>query len=121
MTYDPTTRSVVLAGGRDCSGRASGESWRWDGKRWSKLSGLPAAERVCLIYSATRNLMLLLTIDSASHARAWQLRGAHWQRAGLDVPALSDATCAVDVGNQRAMLVGHAPDSLAYKTFLLVR
>jgi glucose/arabinose dehydrogenase len=121
MSYDPTTRSVVLAGGRDCSGRVSGKSWRWDGRRWSQLAGLPPAGQVCLFYSATRNLMLLFTIDSVARSRAWQLRGARWESTGLDMPALSDATCAVDPGNQRVMLIGRTPNSVAFTTYLLVR
>lgn len=121
MTYDPTTRSIVLAGGRDCAGRTSRESWRWDGQRWSQLSALPSAAHVCLVYSATRNRMLLFTIDSTSRPRAWQLRGSSWKRAEPAPPALNDAACAVDPANERVMLTGRAPASHEWRTYLLLR
>jgi aldose sugar dehydrogenase len=121
MTYDPTTRSVVLAGGRECDGRAHAqESWRWDGRHWSKLSGLPPDERVCLVYSPTRNRMLLFTVDSATRSSGWQLRGAQWKRLGLDSPALSDAACVVDPASERVLLTGRTPGSPESATYLLL-
>jgi glucose/arabinose dehydrogenase len=123
MAYDPTTRSVVLAGGRDCDGRAldAQESWRWDGRKWSKLSATPTGERVCVVYSPARNRMLLFTTDPATRPSAWQLQGARWERIRLDPPALGDATCAVDPANERVVLTGRTPGSPAWATYLLLQ
>jgi hypothetical protein len=121
MTYDPTTRSVVLAGGFDCDGHASRESWRWDGERWSELTGLPVTGHVCVVYSPTRNRMLLFTLDSAAGPRAWLLRGSKWERVALDAPVSSDAACAVDPLNERVVLIGRARASAEAKTYLLLR
>lgn len=121
MTYDPATRSIVLAGGRDCRGRASAESWRWDGHGWSRLEGMPATERVCLVYSAARNRMLLFAIDSVARSRAWQLLGTRWQKAALGLPPLRDGSCSVDPANQRVVLIGRRRDSSSPTTFLLLQ
>jgi len=121
MAYDPTTRSVVLTGGRECDGSAPAESWRWDGKRWSALTGLPASDHVCLVYSPMRNRMLLFTIDSTTAASAWQLSGAHWQRVALSPPALADGACVFDAANQRLVLVGRSAAQRQAATYLLVQ
>lgn len=121
MTYDLSTRSIVLAGGRDCAGRAQRESWRWDGTRWSRLSSLPATGSICLVYSATRNHILLVALDSLKAGRAWQLNGARWEAAAPRPPALRNATCAVDAAGQRIVLAGRAPASVASETYLLLR
>jgi len=121
MAYDPSTRSVVLVGGRDCRGRGSAESWRWDGHGWSRLQGMPAGARACLVYSAARNRMMLFAIDSAARPRAWQVSGTRWQEAALGLPPLRDASCAVDPANQRVVLVGRRRDSTVATTFLLLQ
>lgn len=121
MAYDPTTRSVVLVGGRDCRGRSSAESWRWDGHEWSRLQGMPAAARACLVYSAVRNRMMLFAIDSAARSGAWQLYGTEWRKAAFDAPALRDGSCSVDPPNQRVVLVGRRAQSLTAATFLLLQ
>lgn len=36
MAYDPTTRTVVLFGGRDSSGVALGDTWTWGGVTWTQ-------------------------------------------------------------------------------------
>jgi glucose/arabinose dehydrogenase len=123
MTYDPTTRTMILAGGRGCDGQPlhARESWRWDGRRWSKLAGLPSGENVCLVYSPTRNHMLLFMIDPATQSSAWQLSGARWERIGLAPPALSDATCTADLASERITLTGRTPGSREAATYSLLR
>ncbi|HEV7703287.1 MAG TPA: PQQ-dependent sugar dehydrogenase [Gemmatimonadaceae bacterium] len=121
MAYDPTTRTLVLAGGRDCSGLPSRASWRWDGARWSQLAPVPAAYMHCLVYSPTRNRMLLFSVDSAAAGTAWQLRGARWESISQRPPALADATCAVDAAGERIVLVGRSPAVTSFSTLLLLR
>jgi glucose/arabinose dehydrogenase len=121
MTYDPTTRSLVLAGGRDCSGRPSRATWRWDGARWTRLSLVPAAPTYCVVYSPTRNRMLLFAIDSAAPGSAWQLRGNRWESIPQRPPALTEAACAVDVAGDRIVLVGRPPAARSPRTYLLLR
>ncbi|MEP7065505.1 MAG: PQQ-dependent sugar dehydrogenase [Gemmatimonadota bacterium] len=121
IAYDPTTRSVVLAGGRECDAGALAASWRWDGKRWSALNGLPTVDRVCLVYSPTRNRMLLFAMDSITRASAWELRGTRWHILALAPPLLADAACVVDPANERVVLVGRRPALRAPSTYLLLR
>ncbi|HMI57214.1 MAG TPA: PQQ-dependent sugar dehydrogenase [Gemmatimonadaceae bacterium] len=121
MAYDPTTRSLVLVGGRHCSGRPSHDAWRWDGKRWSQLALVSEAQTYCLVYSPTRNRTLLFAIDSAVPGSAWQLRGSRWESIPQRPPALSDATCAVDVAGERIVLVGRPPAATSPRTYLLLR
>ena len=121
MTYDLSTRSIVLAGGQDCSGRAQRESWRWDGTRWTRLSSLPTTASTCLVYSAARNRILLVALDSLKAGKTWQLNGARWEAVAPRPPALRNVTCAVDAGGQRIVLVGRAPAGTEPETYLLLR
>lgn len=82
---------------------------------------MPATERVCLVYSAARNRMLLFAIDSVARSRAWQLLGTRWQKAALGLPPLRDGSCSVDPANQRVVLIGRRRDSSSPTTFLLLQ
>ena len=121
MVYDFSTRSIVIAGGQDCAGRAQRESWRWDGTRWARLSSLPAIGSTCLVYSATRNRILLFALDSLKTGMAWQLNGSRWEAAAPRPPALRNATCAVDAAGLRIVLAGRAPAGAEPETYLLPR
>ena len=121
MAYDPTTRSLVIVGGRDCSGRPSRAARRWDGARSSELAPAPVAQAYCIVYSPTRNHMLLFAIDSAAAGSAWQLRGDRWEPIPQRPPALADATCAVDLAGERIVLVGRPPAATSPRTYLLLR
>ena len=121
ITYDPTTRSLVLAGGHDCAGHAQRESWRWDGARWTRLSALPRAPSSCLVYSAALNRMLFFAIDSVGASTAWKLRGAKWEATGPRPPTLRNATCTVDAASARNVLAGRAPNADSSQTWLLLQ
>lgn len=37
MAYDPTRERVVLYGGEDGGGAHFGDTWEWDGARWTEI------------------------------------------------------------------------------------
>lgn len=121
IAYDQSTRSVVLLGGRDCRGHAIRDAWRWDGRRWTQLAPVRASAGTCLVYSPTRNRMLLFATDSARPGTAWQLDGARWHRTRPSPPALADAACVADSHQDRIVLVGRSPGATASQTYLILR
>lgn len=121
IAYDQSTRSVVLLGGRDCRGHAIRDAWRWDGRRWTQLAPVRASAGTCLVYSPTRNRMLLFATDSARAGAAWQLDGARWHRTRPSPPALADAACVADPHQDRIVLVGRSPGATASQTYFILR
>ncbi|HLB10598.1 MAG TPA: hypothetical protein VK617_13750, partial [Gemmatimonadaceae bacterium] len=97
------------------------ESWRWDGTRWARLSSLPAIGSACLVYSATRNHILLVALDSLKTGVARQLNGSRWEATAPRPPTLRNATCAVDAAGLRIVLAGRAPAGAEPETYLLLR
>jgi hypothetical protein len=121
MTYDLTTRSMIVAGGRACDGNALRDAWRWNGVEWSRLARVDASTAGCLIYSTTRNRVLLLGVDSARAGRAWQLDGGRWRAVAPRPPALAGAVCASDPHLVRMMIVGRTPASVGNSTWVALQ
>jgi hypothetical protein len=124
FAYDPMTRTALLFGGRDASGRALSDSWRWDGSSWRRLdaSGPAARQGATLVYSPSRSCMLLLGGVGADGVRSdmWCLSGDRWRSAGT-TPRLQHPSFVTDPYRDRIVLVGTPLDGGNVETYLLLR
>lgn len=83
MAYDSTRGVIVLFGGRAGS-EVFGDTWEWDGVRWSQRasSGPSAREHASMVYDANRRVMVLFggSAESIVNGETWEWNGASWTR-----------------------------------------
>jgi hypothetical protein len=85
--YDPTTRRVMVFGGRLASGQGLDDTWAWDGTTWVEIKGgsgaPPASDGSAMAWDATRHQIVLVTSQNGPPAaQTWT-----WDRNAW-VPAL---------------------------------
>ncbi len=88
MTYDARRDRVVLFGGSSAGGGRLGDTWEWDGSRWSEAAagaGSPGPlDDVAMAYDAARNETVLfggLGPGGRQTTDTWLWDGAAWTRA----------------------------------------
>jgi catechol 2,3-dioxygenase-like lactoylglutathione lyase family enzyme len=85
MSYDPVRRQVVLFGGVDSVNASLGDTWVWDGRRWTQraVEGPPGRAGHRLAFDTRRGVLVLFG-GSASGNRAlddtWEWNGRRWSR-----------------------------------------
>nr|MDQ2961039.1 kelch motif-containing protein [Candidatus Dormibacteraeota bacterium] len=90
-TYDPSTRTVMLFGGRLGTGQAADDTWAWDGSTWRQLAAgtgePPAGEGSVMAWDATRHQVVLTHSTDRAAGETWTWNGAAWTRqAGGTLP-----------------------------------
>lgn len=87
MTYDEDRRTVVVFGGKACSGAVLGDLWEYDGITWTQrqLTPAPSARaRAALAYDRARHRLVLFGGHSSSATQnvglgdTWELGPSGW-------------------------------------------
>ncbi len=104
MTYDANRQRLVLYGG--------GETWEWNGSRWTALPAGGPGPRTghAISYDpAAGRVVLSGGFNAAGQARGdvWELDGDVWRRAGK-VPARGGHGMAYDANEARLIILGGA-------------
>ncbi|MDQ1711160.1 MAG: large repetitive protein [Frankiaceae bacterium] len=130
MVYDARSRRVVLFGGTNAGGSSGGyggylgDTWTWDGKRWTKAaaSGPPARAKASVVYdAAARHVVLFggLGLDGLPEVQntstqhdpylddTWTWDGARWTEVPGAGPAGRTQTRLVyDAAARQVVLFG---------------
>jgi hypothetical protein len=111
VAYDTRRRRVVLHGGLKPGG-VSGETWEFDGARWTRVatSGPGPLHSAAMAYDEARGVTLLvggMDEAGAASARTWAWDGATWRElAGAAPPARFASGMAYDARRGRVLLYG---------------
>lgn len=118
MAWDPLHRRVVLFGGSDgISSFTLGQTWEWDGARWTQRFPAASPQGVhgaAMAWDAVRQRLVLFgglsQGGSASYLSAdtWEWDGTTWlmRQPTSSPPALMGHAMAWDVVSQRVLLFG---------------
>src|SRR4051812_20669731 len=89
VVYDEARQRLVVFGGQSTSG-LSGETWTWDGTRWTLAahSGPRARTGSAAVYDAGRQRVVLFGGDGGrgSLADTWEWDGAAWAQVATGGP-----------------------------------
>ncbi|WP_425409563.1 Kelch repeat-containing protein [Hyphococcus sp.] len=92
FTWDPTTKTCLLYGGRDASGAVRSDTWTWDGDGWTKLDVQGPGSR--FIHSAAsdefRKRMIIFggqAGDESLLSDTWVFDSEGWRRIAEDGPS----------------------------------
>ncbi|MFO1076204.1 MAG: kelch repeat-containing protein [Planctomycetota bacterium] len=85
LATDLGRRRIVLFGGRDPSGMAFGDTWEWNGTRWTPMpTALPPQARWAggIAYDPLRRVTVLHggTDGTDEFADTWEWQGSRWMR-----------------------------------------
>jgi hypothetical protein len=82
LTWDPTTKSVLLFGGAAGVGPSLGDTWSWNGTAWKRLAtaGPPAREHHAMAADLTRGRVVLFGGSSGNDVfgDTWEWDGLEW-------------------------------------------
>ncbi len=114
MQFDFLHDHVLMFGGLDGSNAALGDTWTWDGVRWTQLTAGPQpparADAACT-YDILRNRVVLYGGQQpfvGQRADTWEHDGTQWQqRFPSTVPGPNSPVLAYDLIRQVAVMVTH--------------
>ncbi len=113
MATDTLRDEVVLFGGLDDAAAATNETWRYDGRTWTRLDGVqpPARSRAVLVYDVARDEMVLFGGNTAEPQLlndTWVLDQEGWHpRAPTTVPRpRTQSAAAYDAARGRVLVFG---------------
>jgi hypothetical protein len=116
MGYDAATKTVVLFGGiRGDGSPPLGDTWTWDGCRWSQASpstSPPGRSFGALAFDEASRKLILFGGGSANSDPArddtWSWDGSTWKQEhpAASPPKLDQALMAADPGNHNVALFG---------------
>ena len=115
MVYDAAHQTDLLFGGVGAAGAELGDTWLWDGAKWSLAAagGGPAPRSLAaMAYDDARQEAVLFggVGDDGALGDTWRWDGAQWTRVATDGPsARSSAAMTYDSGRQRITLFGGQP------------
>jgi hypothetical protein len=84
----PTSVTVLFGGIGDC-GSFCGDTWTWDGRRWSKhVSGPPERDFASMAYDAARGVTVLFggSCDDSACGDTWTWDGRQWSQQQVSGP-----------------------------------
>lgn len=88
--WSPERKAVVLFGGRDAEKRILGDTWIWNGSKWSRLLGNgPQARRGAgFAYHADAKALVLFGGNDGTNNRndAWAFTSSGWKRVQTSGP-----------------------------------
>jgi len=118
MVYDSSSGRVILFGGAD-EAKVRGDTWEWEGKRWSLVSSAGPEPRTfpAMAYDSLRRRVVLFggnrVLFGSSPAEnrflndTWEWDGANWTRINVSGPsARAEAAIAFDSSRGRVVLFG---------------
>src|SRR5262245_1682364 len=118
MAYDEARKRVILYGGADADA-VRGDTWEWDGVRWSRAASDGPGPRTfpAMAYDRRRRRVVLFGGNRVLFGRSaeenvflgdtWQWDGRTWTRTDVaGPPARSEAAMAFDSRRGRVVLFG---------------
>jgi len=134
MAYDSHRGKVVLLGGSPGRGKpAFGDTWEWDGKRWTKMtaSGPAARADFAIAYDSRRQKVVLfggqgvkqdVGDDRKDFSDTWTWDGKIWEKVSDSGPSARKGHCmAFDSGTGDVILYGGDAASKAPAGFELLQ
>jgi hypothetical protein len=112
VTYDRRRERIVLFGGMKPDKTVSGETWEFDGERWSQVSatGPGPLHSAAMIYDEARGVTLLVggrNDKRAFNTDTWQWDGTTWRQVSSSGPTPRVAAGFVyDIKRNEAVLFG---------------
>ncbi len=128
MVFDARRGRIVLFGGAATGGRMLGDTWEYDGTRWTLVADSGPAPRTLhgMAYDAARGRTVLfggtavLAPDAPSFDDTWEWDGARWTRLAVRGPSARDhVAMAYDPVSHNVVLHGggNGPASAESWTF----
>src|ERR1039458_333315 len=125
MAYDPTSRLLMLFGGRLAPGQVVNDTWGWDGTTWRRLddgvNGPPPGEFAQMAWDDSRAELVLVTgAHTTAGGETWIWAGSHWTREGrgnLSIAPIAGAM-AYDPVLGALLLVSPVPPDAAHTATL---
>ncbi|MFZ0060445.1 MAG: kelch repeat-containing protein [Pyrinomonadaceae bacterium] len=118
MAYDSDRRRVVLFGGADES-KVCGDTWEWDGKRWTRVNHTGPGPRTfpAMAYDSVRRRLVLFGGNRVLFGKSpgenkflndtWEWDGRRWTEIKVTGPSpRAEAAIAFDEKRGRVMLFG---------------
>ncbi len=113
MAYDERRGRVVLFGGYSLGGAGMlrhGDTWEWDGARWSRLSETGPSPRTgaAMAYDARLGRIVLFGGGTgvAPSGETWEWDGAGWRVRAAAAPGRYNAAMAYDAARGRLVRFG---------------
>ncbi len=112
MAYDAGHNVIFLFGGFGGAGAQKevlGDTWVWDGTRWSQVSSVGPSPRMyaSMVFDYTRGNIVLFggrTPDGRALSDLWEWEAGYWQRVD-DVPAVARESASMSFDTVRNKLV----------------
>jgi Galactose oxidase, central domain len=118
MAYDSTRDRVILFGGADAS-KVCGDTWEWDGKRWTQVSlaGPEPRTFAAMAYDSVRKKVVLFGGNRVLFGKnpdqntflddTWEWNGSKWTQIMVTgPPPRAEAAIAFDSRRGRVVLFG---------------
>jgi hypothetical protein len=117
LVYDRARKVTVLFGGLDSSYKALGDTWEWDGIRWTQMhpsTSPPARAQMAMAYDTVRHQVVLFGgFSSVALGDTWTWDGANWTRHSTPVAPAARGLASMSFDGARgvAVLFGGQEDS----------
>jgi hypothetical protein len=111
MVYDSSREVTVLFGGHTKGDQRNGETWEWDGRRWTLVADTGPTPRYghAMTYDQDRHVTVLHGgyAQDAGISDMWEWDGVEWRERQVEGPSLRFGhTMTYDTDRDRAVLFG---------------
>ncbi|MCG3130177.1 MAG: hypothetical protein FLDDKLPJ_00926 [Phycisphaerae bacterium] len=112
MAYDSARAVTILFGGntKRTARRFNGETWEWDGRRWTLVADTGPAPRIehKIVYDEDRKVAILYGgqgVDGQNFSDLWEWDGVEWRERQVEFPQPSRHSHAMAYDSDRKRMV----------------
>jgi hypothetical protein len=117
FVYDAKRKRLVVFGGSAGMRRVHGDTWEFDGERWTQTgtAGPPARQAHAMAYDAKRGRTVLfggMSAEGAAFGDTWEYDGAAWKLVASEGPSARNTPgMTYDAKRGRIILFGGAAEA----------